>query len=142
MLEFKFRAWHKPTRAMISWENLSKLMEGIDIWVSKTLSREARDQRMVPGVTILRHGNPFSNPDFVMMQSIGHKDADGREIYEEDQVINLNQAGQVVATMKRRDLMAGPAIVFDPGPGIAIRHWMDARLLIVGHTFQGLPREV
>lgn len=145
MSAYKFRAWHKPTGSMLAWEALSKLIDGADIWIAPGVPMGARfTRRDAPDAIILRHGNPFANPDLIIMQTTELTDVDGREIYEGDHVINLTYHGSshqdVIATMKRKNLLAGPAIVFE-AEEMGIRHWIDARLLVIGNEFEKSTRK-
>lgn len=141
MSAYKFRAWHKTVQIMIPWEHLQNLMKGVSIRGGSRIE-VSTDNRMrigIPREFEIAPCDPFAHPDLVIMQTTELTDVDGQEIYEGDRVINLTHYG-IVATMKRKNLLAGPAIAFE-AEEMGIRHWIDARLLVVGNEFEKSTRK-
>lgn len=134
-----FRAWHLPNKKMIPWEILSRLMAGADVWLPHTIERARLRSEQVPDVTILRHGNPFTNPDLVMMQWTGLFDAGGRPIYAADiiesEIHNPNRFA--IAFLEGGFCATHPKLA---GYLTDINHFgadgLHLRVKIVGNTFQ------
>lgn len=85
MLEFKFRAWHKKYNVMISWELLQASMNAKEILLPKTNARPSLAwPPLDEAYHVMKWGNPFANPDIILMQYSGLRDVTRLEIYEGD----------------------------------------------------------
>jgi len=116
MKDFKFRAWHKPARQMISWKDLCKIISGQDFWISE---KTKADRFVVRGpiellqthVYKLSNLNLFTNPDLIFMLSPGIYDDTRQEVYEEDITTSLD--GTATLVQFRRE---SKSLTFFPAP--------------------------
>ncbi len=87
MVEFKFRAWHKVHKVVIPWELLQATMAGKDVWLPKDkleISKWGDKPPMDAVHHVMKPGNFFADPNLMIMQFSGYKDAIGRDIYQGD----------------------------------------------------------
>ena len=91
MNQIKFRAWHSKSKTMIPWEKLTLLMSGERLRMMEKLEVKPYNiQKMSDTIKCyeLQPGNPFNNSDLTFMQYSGLKDKNGKEIYDQDILLN------------------------------------------------------
>ena len=113
MREIKFRAWHK---------RIKKMMYGVEHWGEYNIGRIQSDG---------------SNSEYILMESIGLKDKNGKEIYEGDVWLHTDGLGK-----KTVEIVKYQSFGFehnDEGIGYGIQHEPKTKttsITVVGNIYE------